>query len=214
MENRCVIVGGGGHAKVIIETLRADGSYAPFAITDKDPNRKSLCDVPIVGDDSVLGNLVRIGVVHFILGLGSVGRNTNRERAFKSCCDHGFNPINAVHPSAIVSESVNVGRGTAIMSGVIVNADTRIGDNCVVNSGSIIEHDCIVSDHSYISPAARLSGGVNVGRQAFIGIGATIKEGIEIGDSAIVGAGAVVLHDVPPSSVAVGVPAEILDEKT
>jgi len=209
MENRCIIIGGGGHAKVVIELLRLDGRYLPFVVTDSNKSRwgESVLEVPVAGGDEKLAELGENGIRHFVIGIGSVRSNELRSKLYDLACDYGLNPVTVSHPTAKISEGSKIGMGTVLMAGSIVNIDVAIGNNCVINSGAIVEHDCQVSDHAYLSPGVCLASSVVVEEGAFIGIGAVIKQGVRVARRAVVGAGSVVLHDVPAETTVVGIPA-------
>jgi serine O-acetyltransferase len=81
--------------------------------------------------------------------------------------------------------------------GIIIANDVTIGDDCTVNSGVCLVH----------SANSRGAGTPTVGRRVRIGVGAKLLGGIAVGDFVLVGANAVVTRDVPPFSVAAGVPA-------
>jgi len=207
MKRQCVVVGGGGHAKVVIEVLRAQRACVPVAVTDPRPRGRDVLGVRIVGSDDAWPTLLKNGVKRFILGIGSVGDNRPRATLFKRAVAAGLEPVTACHPSAVVSESARLGAGTLVAPQAAVNPEAAIGANCIINTAAVVEHDCIVGDHVHVCPGARLSGGVHVGEGAFIGAGAVIREGVRIGAWSVVGAGAVVLGNVAAKQRVAGVPA-------
>ena len=207
-----ILIGGGGHARQIIETIKASGDYHIVGITDNDPlKRKRLVDgVPIIGNDEVLPHYFNKGVRRAFISLGSVDDTNARINLYNMLMEIGFELINVIHSSALVSSSVTLGTGNAIMAGSIINAHTTLGTNCIINTGGILEHDCIIHDHVHIATGAKVAGGVTIQEGSHIGLGALIKQGITIGKYAIVGAGALVLDDVPDKVVCGGIPAKIL----
>lgn len=212
MKKLCVVLGGGGHAKVLIELLQSMAEMYLCGILDADPGRWGIevQGVRILGDDGLLPQLREKGVEYFIVGLGSTGNNRPRQRLFGLALGHGFRPLRAIHPSAIVSPSAEIGDGSAIMAGAILGASSRVGKNVIVNTGAIIEHDCVVGDHAHVATGARLASTVSVGDGAHIGVGAVVRQCIRVGAGALVGAGAVVVGDIPPRVVVGGVPARPL----
>jgi len=211
---RCVILGGGGHARVLIDCLQASGLAQPYAILDSDPSKKGkeLLDVPILGGDELLPELRKQGVTHFVVGLGSTGDSRPRQRLFEWGLSHHLEPLTVIHPSAVCSKGASIGRGSQLFPRSIVNSGSKIGENVIVNSGAIVEHDCMIDDHTHIATGAQLASTVRVGKGAHIGIGASVKQGITIGEGAIVGAGAVVVKDVELHTVVAGVPARVFRE--
>lgn len=204
-----VIIGGGGHAKVVIESLRAGGKPVA-AIVDADPTPRMVLGVPVVGDDLALPGLKEQGLSELFVAIGD---NRLREKLGRKAREQGFSLVNAIHPSAIVSPTARIGEGVAIMAGVAINADSRVGDLAIVNTGAVVDHDCRLGAACHLGPASALAGGVTVGERAFLGVGARAIPGVTIGVDTIVGAGGVVVRDLPDGVVAIGVPAQIRQEK-
>ena len=204
-----MILGGGGHARVVLDSLLLAGIAVPRAILDA--NRSlwgtEIMGVPVRGADDLLPVLLEEGITAFIVGLGGAGDNGPRRRLFEHAVSLGLTAVTVVHPSAIASAWCRVGPGCVLCPLAVVNAQASLGRNVIVNSGAIVEHDCEVGDHVHVATGARLAGGVSVGPGAHIGAGAVVREGAAIGEDAIVGAGAVVTRDVRPGVTVGGVPA-------
>lgn len=210
MGSGVVIIGGGGHAKVVIESLRAAGDTVA-AIVDADPTPRAVLGVPVVGDDLALAGLKGQGLSKLFVAIGD---NRLREKLGRKAREQGFALVNAVHPSAVISPSVQIGEGVAVMAGVAINADSRIGDLAIVNTGAVVDHDCILSAACHVGPASALAGAVSVGARAFLGVGVRAIPGVRIGADTIVGAAGVVVRDLPDAVLAVGVPAKIKGERS
>ena len=207
-----ILTGGGGHARQIIEIILANKEYHIVGITDNDPlmRRRRVDGVPVVGNDEVLHQYFKKGVRRAFISLGSVDDTNARINLYNMLIEIGFELINVIHSSALISSSVTLGTGNAIMAGSIINAHTTLGTNCIINTGAIVEHDCIIHDHVHIATGAKVAGGVTIQAGAHIGLGALVKQGLTIGRQAIVGAGALVLNDIPARVVCGGIPAKIL----
>lgn len=205
-------LGAGGHAAVVIEALRGAGGYEIAGLTDPRPGLRgsSLLGVPILGDDAELQRQYDRGVSHAFIGLGGASDTRPRRRLYELARGLGFEMVDVVHPSAVLSPSAGVGAGATLLANAVVNANAHLGRNVLVNSGAIVEHDCRIGDHVHIASGARLASGVVVGEGAHVGAGATVLQGRSIGAGAIVGAGAVVTRDVEAATVVVGVPARVL----
>ncbi|MCC7449920.1 MAG: NeuD/PglB/VioB family sugar acetyltransferase [Anaerolineae bacterium] len=213
---RCVILGGGGHARVLIDTLHVSGAAIPFAILDADATRwgtEMFC-VPIVGGDDRLPDVIRQGADCFTVGLGSVGNTRPRQKLFELGLSYNLEPLTIIHPTAVLSPRAQIGAGSHVLPCAIVNAGAIIGQNVIVNSGAIVEHDCVLADHIHIATGATLASTVHIGTGAHIGAGAVVRQCITIGEGAVVGAGAVVVKDVPPYITVVGVPAHPLNTQS
>jgi sugar O-acyltransferase (sialic acid O-acetyltransferase NeuD family) len=208
----CVVLGGGQHAKVVIDALLTAGLTPPCAILDADRSRWGtvVLGVPIVGGDECLPRLVRIGVTEFTVGVGSTNDTRLRQRLYELGLRRGLTPVTIRHPTAICSPTARLGAGAQILAAAVVNTAAVVGDNAIINTAAVVEHDCLIGRHAHVATGARLAGAVRVGEGAHIGIGATIKQGLTIGPHSVVGAGAVVVRDVGDEWVVIGVPARQL----
>ena len=208
MREKIVLVGGGGHCKVVISVLKRLNTFDIVGISDI-PERlgKEILGVPIKFTDDDLERLFRDGVKYAFITVGSVGNPRKRVELFNMIKEIGFEVPVIISQHALVSEDVVIGEGTIIMPGAIVNPGAKIGKNAIINTGAIIEHDVLVCDHTHIAPGVVLSGGVKVGCCSHIGTGASVIQEIEIGKNVIIGAGAVVTKNIPDGVIAKGVPA-------
>lgn len=140
----------------------------------------------------------------------SIGSNEARWKVAQKLAGISF--ATAIHPAAILSETVTVENGTVVMAGAVLNPYAKVGRHCIINTCASIDHECVIGDFVHISPNATLCGNVKVGNHAWVAAGAVVIPGVSIGERAIVGAGAVVLKDVPDGAVVVGNPAHIKSE--
>lgn len=212
MKPSCVILGGGGHTRVLVDSLQLADAVHVRGILD--PNRDlwgtTCLGVPILGGDELLADLVSEGVSLFTVGVGGVGDNQPRQRLFELGVAHHLQPLTVIHPTATCSQWATIGQGSQLLPGCIVNAGAELGVNVIINSGAIVEHDCRLGHHVHVATGARLSGTVRVGDRAHVGAGAVIRQSITVAEDAVVGAGAVVVADVGPGQVVVGNPARVL----
>jgi UDP-perosamine 4-acetyltransferase len=206
-------IGAGGHAKVVVDAIRAQGIYHVAGMLEKQPDRRhsKWMGVPILGTDEDLPELRNKGCTRIFIGLGGVGNMHPRSALYDRVRNAGFEIIAACHPTAWVSPSASLDRATTILACAAVNADAILGEHVIVNTGAVVEHDCRIGHQVHIAPRAVLSGCVTVGDHTFIGAGACVRQGIHIGADAVIGMGAVVVHDVPDGATVVGVPARIRD---
>lgn len=198
MRNRLVIVGAGGHGKVIADNAIKNG-YTNINFADD--NAVGDCmGFPIIGTAAEIEAL-NDGRTDFVIGIGN---NKIRKMIAER---YNVNWATIIHPSAQIAVNVSVGKGTVVMAGAVVNACAVIGNHCIINTGAVIEHDNVIEDYVHISPKAALGGTVNIGEQTHIGIGATVKNNVEICRECTIGAGAVVVKNIDEEGIYVGVPA-------
>jgi len=204
-----VIIGAGGHARAVYEILMHDLNIevAGFVDNAADTVGEMIGGIPVVGDHSILPDLLKEGVLGAVIGIGD---NKLRRMQYNVIKTIGFETVNAIHPTAHIAHNVRIGRGVVIGTGTTVCTGARIGDNVIINTGAIIEHESIIGDDVHIAPGSSIAGRVTINRGVFVGIGSVIKEYVTIGENAIIGAGSVVLEDIPDNAVAVGSPARIV----
>jgi sugar O-acyltransferase (sialic acid O-acetyltransferase NeuD family) len=196
---KVVVVGAGGHAKVVVATLQAAG-HVIAGIYDDDATRQgsALLGIPIKG---LVDESFRCGLPIVI----AVGDNhVRREIAQRRPAEFAT----AVHPAAVIHPTCVIGAGSVVFAGVVLQPDSILGQHVIVNTSASIDHDCRIEDFSHIAPGARLCGGVTVGEGALIGVGASAVPGSRVGAWSIVGAGSVVTKNVEPGQTVVGVPAK------
>jgi UDP-perosamine 4-acetyltransferase len=208
LEGKIVIAGAGGHAKVVIELVRAAAPGLEIVgLVDADPAPRAVLGVPVIGDDSRLAALRAEGVA---LAFPAVGDNALRERLGERLRKLGFELPALVSPRAAVSPSARLGAGVAVMAGASINAEAHIGDFAVVNTGAVIDHDARLAVGAHAAPGSVLAGAASAGARALIGAGAVLIPGVSVGDDAVIGAGAAVVRDIPAGALAMGVPARVI----
>lgn len=139
-----------------------------------------------------------------------VAHNGIREKIIRQLTEHLGNPINAIHPSAVISGSVKMGDGVMISANATLNPLVELGRGVICNTSSSIDHECVIGDYSHIAPGAVLCGNVQVGKGTFVGANSVIRQGIKIGNNVIIGAGTVVVKDIPDNATVIGNPQRIL----
>lgn len=207
-----VVVGAGGHGKVLADTLRAAG-HIVLGFVDADASKWNtrLDDLPILGSDHAIETYAAESI-YLANGIGSTDSLALRRAIYLRFHDRGYRFATVVHPGAVVSSNTKIREGAQIMAGAIVQPGVQIGVNSIVNTGAIVDHDCIVGEHCHLAPGSTLSGGVTVGSETHVGVGATVIQGVSVGRSVLIAAGSVVVRDVPDWSKVLGVPAR--EQKT
>lgn len=204
-----VIIGAGGHGRVVLDILQASKHYhvRGFLDSNKDLHGHFVDGVPVLGDIGMLDELRSAGVAGAIVAIGD---NSTRKFYASVVASHNLQLVNAIHPTASLARTVTIGSNVVIAAGAMVCAHAAVSDSAVLNTGSIVEHECSIGQAAHICPGVRLAGHVTVGPLAFVGIGAVVIQGLTIGQAAVIGAGSVVLRDVSPYTTCVGSPARVV----
>jgi len=193
---KIVLIGGGGHCKVVMDAIMAAGAYEIAGVVDPRLEVGSdVLGVPVVGDDSALAELMERGVKKAAIGVGSVGDPSLRKEIYARVRMMGFEFPSIVHPKAVVARDVEIGEGAFLAASATVNPGTRIGVSAIINTSSSIDHDCSIGDFAHIAPGAVLSGGVEVGDETHIGTGAKVSHYVKIPGKTKIKAGSLVYTD-------------------
>lgn len=194
-----LVVGAGGHAKVVLATLQAMGETVEGCLDD-DPAAlgRGVLGVPVVGPVARLREHRGTAV----LGIGS-----NAVRARLAAAYPAVRWTPAVHPTAFVHDSAQIGPGSVVFAGAVLQPGATVGAHAIVNTGATVDHDSRVGDFAHLAPGVHLSGGVTVETGAMLGVGASAIPGVIVGAWGTVGAGASIVRDLPPNVTSVGVPA-------
>lgn len=207
--NKIVLIGDGGHSKVIQDIIHANQDLSLTAILDSKYSESIEKDeIKYEHTDAIQAYLSQ-----YCLFCIAIGNNEIRQKLVDTLNIPMTRYALLVHPSAVISPSAEIGRGTVVMPNATINADTKIGEHCIVNSNAVIEHDNIIEDYAHISPNATLAGTVSVGKGTHIGSNATIIPNKKVGSWSVIGAGAVVINNIESNITAVGVPALPIKKK-
>ncbi|QFP75895.1 acetyltransferase [Deinococcus sp. AJ005] len=200
-----LVVGAGGHAKVVIATLHAAGMDVVGVLDDRAESwGRSVLGYPVLGGlerlESTLGRAV--------LAIGSNAARHNIVARFPNVVW-----VSVVHPAATVHGSVQIGLGTVIFAGAVIQPDTMLGSHVIVNTGATVDHDCVLMDYVHVAPGAHLAGAVHLEEGVFLGVGCAVVPSVTVGHWTTVGAGGVVVRNLPANTVAVGIPARPKEER-
>lgn len=202
MSKDVVIIGAGGHAKVIAEiVLKSRDNVIGFLDDNLDLQNKIIyLDKKVIGTTS---SIEKYKNYYFIIGIGN---NFIREKIDKN---NKLKLYTAIHPSAIIAQDVEIGEGTVIMPGVVINPGTKIGKNSIINTSVSIDHDNTICDYVHISPGSHLAGTVTIKENTWLCTGVIVKNNITIEKNNIIGAGGVVINNILESNnTYVGVPVK------
>jgi sugar O-acyltransferase (sialic acid O-acetyltransferase NeuD family) len=207
-----VIIGAGGAGReafwVFQEENRVARKWNVLGFIDESPalHGASFCDVPVLGDFSWLE---RNSNKNF-QGLCAVGTPKVRKHLVQRLEGLGLSFATVIHPSARLSEWVEIGPGSLICAGAILTTQVKIGAHSIINIACSISHDTVVGAYCNINPGCHIAGAVQIGDGVDLGIGASVIQNRKIGEWSIIGAGAVVTTNIPSNVTAVGVPCGVI----
>ncbi|XOK61325.1 acetyltransferase [Paenibacillus elgii] len=210
---KIIVVGSGGHAKVVIDIIEKTGKYKILGLIDsyRFP-KETVCGYEILGNESVLLQLK--GEIYG--GVVAIGDNWIRNKVvdkIKSIVPW-FKFVSLVHPSAVLGNSVMIGDGTIVMAGSVINSNVIIGEHSIINTKSSVDHDCFIGDYCTIAPGVTLGGNIKMGSYSVVSLGANIIHSIHIGEHTIIGAGSTVVRNIGSYAVAYGTPAKRIRTRT
>lgn len=204
-----LLVGAGGHARVVADVIRITGQYRVYGFLDGvNPERhgQTYEGARILGGDELLAGL-RESVEYAVV---AIGENDARVRLGSELLRYGYQLPTLVHPSAVVAAGIKLGAGTVVCAGVVINPAAEIGAHVIINTAASVDHDCRIGDGVHVGPGAHLGGHVIVGAHTLIGVGVAVKPHTRIGERAVIGVGSAVVGDVDAGSTVAGVPARVI----
>lgn len=201
-----VLIGIGGHAKGIVDTIERQKKYHVVGFIDKNGKNKYYKKYKVIGDDSDLETIFRQhGVKNAFISIGYMGESDVRVEIYEKLKRIGYHLPVIIDQTAAVAENVHMEEGTFIGKNVVVNADAKIGRMCIINDGAIVEHDCSVGDFSHVAVGAVVCGMSRIGERSFVGANAAVIQCVEVGNHVTIGAGTVVLSDIKDNSTVYGI---------
>jgi UDP-perosamine 4-acetyltransferase len=196
-EKSLILLGAGGHARVLVDSLRLSGVHI-LGVTD--PTRsvgESVFGIPLLGRDEVVFDYNPREII-LVNGIGFVEHNSIRQDLAERMRSANYEFLTVVHPKATTASNIQLEEGVQVMSGAVLQVGTTIGRDTIVNTGALIDHDCLVGSCCQICPGTTIAGRVTIGDEVFLGTGSVVVPGITIGDRSVIAAGSVIYKDVPP----------------
>ncbi|MBR6533776.1 MAG: acetyltransferase [Clostridia bacterium] len=196
-----IIIGAGGHAKVIADIATAN-DYNIIGFLDDNCDIQKLLNFDRLGkieDAPLFSNKAQ-----FII---AIGNNAVRKEIAQK---YNLSFATLIHPTAVIGSQVEIHKGTVVMPLAVINSSSKIGEHCIINSASVIEHDNTINNFTHISPNATLCGTVKIGKNCHIGANATVINNTNICDDCVIGAGAVVTKNIEKSGTYIGIPAKVI----
>lgn len=196
MTKPLVLIGGGGHAKVLLDMLLKQKAKI-LAVVAPEPIGRSVIFAGLkqyFSDEDVFN--FNPDEVLLVNGLGSLPNNSLRHTIYEKFTQAGYKFASIISSDASVSDYCSLSQGVQIMPGVVINVDVSIGENTIINSGAIIEHDCNIGKHNHVAPGAVLSGNVLTADYVHIGTGARVIQSLSIGSHCLIAAGATLTKNI------------------
>lgn len=202
-----LIIGHGGHSKVVADIIRSTKGLRIIGFLDNKYERIHVINSLIHGPvDAAIQMREEYQSVKFIMAIGD---NRTRKSIVEMLDIPSEHFLTIIHSTASISPSAIIGYGSVVMPQAVINADVVIGNHCIINSASVVEHDSLLEDYVHLCPKSAIAGTVKLGEGSFVGSGATIIPNKKIGEWATIGAGATVIDHLPANCLAVGTPAKM-----
>lgn len=200
--DKIIVIGSGGHAKVVIDAaIDAGKKVIGLVDTNYQNQKETILGIKVLGGFETLSKYDKTKVSLII----AIGDNLKRKEYYLKLKKQGFLFAKIIHPTSVISKFTTIGEGAFINAGVIINAEVVISNNCIINSGSIVEHEAKIGDYTHLAPGVRVGGRTIIEEGVFVGIGSNIAQSIKIGHNATIGAGSVIIKDIHENSTVVGI---------
>ena len=201
MKERLLIIGAGGHGKVVADIALKMNQWDEICFLDDDKTKREVMGLKVIDSSSNVKSYLDDS--DFFVAIGD---NSTRKKVIEELLVEGIQLPTLLHPNAVIGQDVKIGQGTVIMAGVVINCCTEIGEGCIINTSSSIDHDNMIRDYVHISPGSNLAGSVKIGKETWVGTGSTVINNIEIYKKSIIGAGSLVIRDVKQEGTYIGTP--------
>lgn len=198
---KVILIGAGGHGKVVADIVRCCGDEVLGFLDDKRPDALT--------GFHILGTTDDVGSMDDVWYFPAIGNASVREKIVRKNPNARW--YTAIHPSAVIAKDASVGQCSCVMANAVINSGARIGTGCIINTAATVDHDCLLDDFVHICPGAHVAGTVEIGRRVWVGIGASIVNNISIFSDVTVGAGATVISSINCSGTYVGTPAVLIN---
>lgn len=203
---KIILIGAGGHAKSVIDSVEQAGEYQIIGFSERIKcENVNYRGYKCICTDDELEDLYKTGVKNAFITIGYMGNSNLREKLYYKLKSIGFNLPSIVDNRAVLATDVQIGKGCFIAKGTIINSQTCIRDLAIINTGAVIEHECYVGFNTHIAGNSTICGNVSVGNNVFLGAGSTVIQGVKIGDNTIVGAASTILHNIENNKKVFGI---------
>lgn len=201
MNKKLLIIGAGGHGKVVADIALNLKKYDVIEFLDD--AIKECMSFKVIDCVNNMNNYIEDYDI-----IVAIGNTSARKQILDELIKNNAKIPSLIHPTATIGENVEIGFGTVVMAGAIINPDSKIGNGCIINTAATVDHDCKLENYVHISVGAHLAGNVKIGESTWIGIGSSVINNINICENVMLGAGAVAVKDITESGTYIGVPAK------
>lgn len=204
-----IVVGSGGHAKVVIDIIQNMKKFQICGITSNSiPQGELFYGFNVLGKDDIIRDY-NPNSYCLAMGIGGFKDNNLRKKVYDLLKSWGYTFVKVIHPTAIISESCIIGEGTVVFPGAILNTEVVVGNNTIIATGATIDHETKIGHHVLVSAGVNIGAYCVIEDSSLIALGAKVISGISIRNNALVAAGAVVVKDVQEQQTVFGVPAKV-----
>lgn len=210
---KIIIIGDGGHAQVVIDIinemiLSGEKLIIKGVTSVSRPRGEKFMEHEILGNDDELINYKNDKDILIAIGVGGFRDNRLREKIYNTIKEIGFDFLNVIHPSAILSKTTILGKGIVIFPNVVINTNVRIGNNSIIATSASIDHNTIIEDNVLVSAGVTVGADSIIQKGSLLALGSKVVSSVRIGKNVLVAAGAVVVNDVDDNQIVFGVPAK------
>ena len=195
-----IIMGAGGHAKVVVDALQLYGREILGFVTPDMKIGTEFCGKKVLGNDEAINHYLP-DEVELVNGVGSLPRKNLRWKLADKMRKQGYIFASIIHPDAVIASDIILDEGVQIMAGAVIQSGTKVGQDSIINTGALIDHDCEIADNCHLAPGVICSGGVKIGSNSHLGTGTIVTEFRSIGDNCTVAAGSVVFKDILDNAI-------------
>lgn len=203
-----IVVGGSGFGKEVIWLAEQTGQFNIIGVIDDNSERGAhFYGKRILGKTEEAKNFKK---TNFII---AIGNPRVRKLVYEKLINSGACLFpNLIHPSVIMSNTVEIGSGNIICAGTILTTDIALGNQNIINLNCTVGHDTVIGNFCTIAPMVAISGNVHLDDLTEVGTSASIRQGIKISKGGMLGMGGVLTKNIDENQIFVGNPAKFLKD--
>lgn len=159
MKKKLVIIGAGGHAKVVLDALLKIGDYEVIGFADD----HLFTGMEVAEGYQVIASTNSLHAFDDCIDRFIVAIGDNRTRAYLyQTLKNYYEPATIIHPDATIAKNVEIGPGTVVLAQSVINSHVKIGQNCLINSLCLIDHGTIIEDNCHIAQGTIIGSDVHI----------------------------------------------------